>query len=232
MSTTEMRPAGTTPNLLLPYPGDSDPADGPGDIKKLADAIDLLAASGYVGWQPGDLKVSAAAVPTPGWLLCNGQAVSRTVYAALFAAIATTFGAGDGSSTFAVPDYRGRAIIGAGAGGGLTNRPLGSSGGAEFVALTARQSGVNPNGVSGWQSQNHSHGSPTGVGYVEGALPGNLTAYIIANFRGQAGDTGVRIVSATAIENALHQHVLLERNADESHNNMPPWATANVLIKT
>lgn len=46
---------------------------------------------------------SAAAIPT-GWLLCNGQAVSRTTYSALFAVIGTTFGAGDGSTTFNVPN--------------------------------------------------------------------------------------------------------------------------------
>lgn len=50
-------------------------------------------------------------VPT-GWLICNGAAVSRTVYAALFAKIGTTFGAGDGSTTFNLPDFRGRTPVG------------------------------------------------------------------------------------------------------------------------
>src|SRR6185503_20590605 len=45
-----------------------------------------------------------------GWLNCDGSAVSRTTYANLFAAIGTTFGAGDGSTTFNVPDLRGRVI--------------------------------------------------------------------------------------------------------------------------
>lgn len=43
------------------------------------------------------------ALPTPNWLQCNGQAVSRTTYANLFASIGTTYGAGDGSTTFALP---------------------------------------------------------------------------------------------------------------------------------
>lgn len=50
----------------------------------------------------------------PGYLLCNGQAVSRTDYADLFAAIGTNFGAGDGTSTFNVPDYRGCFLRGLG----------------------------------------------------------------------------------------------------------------------
>jgi len=61
-----------------------------------------------------------SSIPT-GYLACNDQAVSRTTYARLFAAISTTFGVGDGSSTFNVPDFRDRASIGAG-----TNNSLGS----------------------------------------------------------------------------------------------------------
>ena len=56
---------------------------------------------------------STATAPS-GYLICNGAAVSRTTYAALFAVIGTTFGAGDGSSTFNLPDYRDRMPIGAG----------------------------------------------------------------------------------------------------------------------
>lgn len=49
-----------------------------------------------------------------GWLACNGSNVSRTTYAALFAAIGTTYGAGDGSTTFALPDLRGYFVRGSG----------------------------------------------------------------------------------------------------------------------
>jgi microcystin-dependent protein len=62
----------------------------------------------------GDLKWSARSTPSAGWLACDGAAVSRTTYAALFAAIGTAYGAGDGSTTFNVPDYRGRAPVGVG----------------------------------------------------------------------------------------------------------------------
>lgn len=50
--------------------------------------------------------------PPSGWLVCDGSAVSRTTYAALFAAIATNFGAGDGSTTFNLPDGRGQVMAG------------------------------------------------------------------------------------------------------------------------
>jgi len=64
--------------------------------------------SGFVGMV---LDYAGASIP-PKWLLCYGQAVSRTTYSALFTAITTTYGAGDGSTTFNLPDCRGRTIYG------------------------------------------------------------------------------------------------------------------------
>ena len=71
-----------------------------------------------------------------GFLLCDGQAVSRVDYAALFALLGDTFGAGDGATTFHLPDYRGRSLLGAGQGDGLTARTLGEIGGEEEHVLT------------------------------------------------------------------------------------------------
>ena len=62
-----------------------------------------------------------------GWLLCQGQAISRTTYAALFAVIGTAFGAGDGSTTFNVPDLRESTIKGAGL-TGLSNNHIDTDG--------------------------------------------------------------------------------------------------------
>lgn len=59
-----------------------------------------------------------------GWLLCDGRDVSRADYAALFQQIGTLHGAGDGSTTFGLPDGRGRSLIGAGTGAGLSNRDI------------------------------------------------------------------------------------------------------------
>jgi microcystin-dependent protein len=65
-------------------------------------------------WRPGDYKESASMASQAGWLYCDGTAYSRTTYAALFAAISTTYGPGDGSTTFNVPDRRG--VVGVGVG--------------------------------------------------------------------------------------------------------------------
>lgn len=75
----------------------------------------------------GDFKFSATLNVGVGWLLCNGAAVSRTTYAALFAQVGTRYGAGDGLTTFNLPDGRGRSLMGAGAGvtpSALTNRDI------------------------------------------------------------------------------------------------------------
>ena len=62
----------------------------------------------------GDIKASVKNANHGNWLLCNGQAVSRTTYSELFAVIGTNFGSGNGSTTFNVPDYRGKFLRGLG----------------------------------------------------------------------------------------------------------------------
>ena len=65
------------------------------------------------GLMPAGTVVSYSGSSAPsGWLLCYGQAVSRTTYAGLFSAISTTYGTGDGSTTFNLPDLRGRVVAG------------------------------------------------------------------------------------------------------------------------
>ena len=87
------------------------------------------------------LPFAGAAAPS-GWLLCQGQTVSRVTYAALFAAIGTTFGAGDGSTTFGVPDMRGEFPRGLDAGRGVdSGRTLGSAQKGTMVPLDS--SGIN-----------------------------------------------------------------------------------------
>ena len=61
----------------------------------------------------GSIIPFAGKTAPEGWLFCQGQAVSRTTYAQLFAVIGTTYGSGDGSTTFNVPDLRGRVAVGA-----------------------------------------------------------------------------------------------------------------------
>lgn len=81
----------------------------------------------------GEGKLWFTGTAPTGWLLCNGDAVSRTTYADLFALIGTTFGVGDGSTTFNVPDFRGRVPAGVD-GGAFT--PIGLTLGTEATQLS------------------------------------------------------------------------------------------------
>ena len=62
----------------------------------------------------GGLLDFAGGTPPSGWLVCDGRAISRVTYSNLFTVLGTAFGAGDGATTFALPDFRGRSGVGAG----------------------------------------------------------------------------------------------------------------------
>ncbi len=79
---------------------------------------------------------AAAAAPT-GWLKANGATISRTLYAALFTSIGTTYGAGDGATTFVIPDLRGEFLRGFDDGRGVdTARGIGTAQGQSIQAHT------------------------------------------------------------------------------------------------
>ena len=84
----------------------------------------------------GTISLFAGTVPPEGWLLCDGTPILRADYPGLFAVIGETFGAGNGITTFNLPDLRGRAPIGAGQGAGLSDRQLGTTIGAETHTLS------------------------------------------------------------------------------------------------
>ena len=87
------------------------------------------------GVRPGTVMHFAASTPPPGWLVCNGAAVSRSTYAALFLAVGTTYGAGDGSTTFNLPDLRGEFLRGWDAGRGVdSGRGIGTGQSHSFAA--------------------------------------------------------------------------------------------------
>lgn len=92
------------------------------------------------GIPPGVIFPYAGGNVPLGYLLCDGSAVSCGTYANLFTAIGTTWGSGLGDgNTFSLPDLRGRDIIGAGTGSGLTARTLGGTGGEETHQLTTAE---------------------------------------------------------------------------------------------
>ena len=93
---------------------------------------------------PGCVMPYAGSTSPAGWLLCAGQAVSRTDYGALFAVVGTTYGTGNGSTTFNVPDLRGRVVA------GLDN--MGGSAASRLTSTTITGGGDAPGEVGGAQT--------------------------------------------------------------------------------
>ena len=77
-----------------------------------------------------------------GYLICDGSAISRTTYAALFAVVGTSHGSGDGSTTFNLPDLQSKFITGASSDPNSSGYSVGAEGGANFVTLTTSQDAI------------------------------------------------------------------------------------------
>lgn len=125
-----------------------------GEASGVVRAVGGAPASGqnFVANLPtGAVTPYAGSTAPAGWLFCYGQAVSRTTYAALFAVTSTLYGVGDGSTTFNLPDLRGRTAFGddnmggstagrvTSAGSGITGTTLGATGGSESKTLTTTE---------------------------------------------------------------------------------------------
>jgi len=95
----------------LPNAKSDDPASNSSEILATTKALQSLKAE-MVSAETGQVATFAMITPPTGWLKCNGAAVSRTAYSALFARVGTTFGAGDGVATFNLPDLRGEFLRG------------------------------------------------------------------------------------------------------------------------
>lgn len=102
----------------------------------------------YVGAFPGAIAYGVNTTAPAGWLLANGQAVSRTTFATLFAIIGVTYGVGDGSSTFNIPNLTDRIMVGK----GTTFPTLGATGGAATHVISMAEMPFHDHGGG-----NHNH---------------------------------------------------------------------------
>lgn len=171
------------------------------------------------------ISYAGSSAPT-GWLLCFGQTVSRSTYAALFAAIGTTYGAGDGLTTFALPDLRGRAVAGkddmggtsanrlTGLSGGVDGDVLGAAGGLETHTLTTAQMPLHGHPVRISPTTQSSASSDTNGGFL---LNNNADVNYSA-FTGTPNVTAGEQIGGTG--------------GGGAHNNVQPTFILNYIIKT
>ena len=175
------------------------------------------------GVPSGSLVAYGGTAAPSGWLLCDGSAVSRTTYASLFTAISTTFGVGDGSSTFNIPDLRGRVVAGQDdmggsaasrlttAGSGVDGATVGAVGGSQTHTLTTAQLASHAHQEQVWNSDTSSVVAAYGVSGVSG------TQAPIASGSVYSGATALNTAAA---------------GSGDAHNNTQPTLVANYIIKT
>ncbi len=192
--------------------------------------------------------------PPLGWLWCAGQAVSRTTYSALFAAIGTTYGSGDGSQTFNVPDFRGRMPIGLDNMGGsdagrigLANT-LGTTGGTNTITTShmpahTHDLGSHSHSFSATTSTDGSH-THTDSGHTHGftAWQNGTTNFATgagfpADSTGSTTGTGYASLSTTG----SHNHTVSGTTGNAAGNTgssgsgsefLPPVVAVHWLIKS
>lgn len=161
----------------------------------------------YSQWETGDIKWSAStATSKTGWLEANGQAVSRTQYKRLFDEVGTTYGVGDGSTTFNVPNIAGKVCVGIDSGDADFDT-MGETQGAKTVTLTAAQSGL--------PAHTHAEQVYNGLLAAAGSDLGGLGHVQEAN----------QTVNQDTAANAT-------ANAAEAHSNLQPSITLRAWVKT
>ena len=198
--------------------------------------------------EAGIITTFAGSTPPAGWLPCDGSAVSRTDYATLFAVVGTTYGAGDGSTTFNLPDLKGRVVIGVSG-----THALGSTGGSETVTLTEDQLPAHVHEVP-----QHGHGND--ISAKTPALSHTITQpmykYNRPNSAGNMSGSSKQCVRTTSTQTATRgTNVSVTAHAAASctvggsvtacqafnsgsygnggsHNNMQPYTAVNYLIST
>lgn len=208
--------------------------------------------AGPITHHPGAESSATSGAPPRGWLWCAGQAVSRADYPALFAAIGTTYGSGNGTTTFNVPDFRGRTLVGLDNMGGTdagrlsSANALGTTGGAETHTLATTNLPSHDHSLG-----SHSHswsgsvsGSVTGGGthsHTTNATRNDGTAAATAG-----GDVFVSLGGASVSGDGSHSHGFSgsvsgsvgnasgntgTAGSGTAVNHMPPFASVHLIIK-
>jgi len=181
----------------------------PADITGLTSFIAglLIVPTGAV------IPFAGSATPT-GWLVCDGSSISRTTYAALFDTLGTVWGAGDGVTTFNLPDARSNMVMGR-----SDSHLLGSTGGEATHTLTANETPVHSHGIDGaW---------PFGNGLQE-AVTASLAGGPFPITGNRAWNGGSPLADSTL--NTTRPSPTTGGGA--AHNNLPPFIAMNFIIKT
>lgn len=167
----------------------------------VAETVGFIPAGAFIPY-------GGAVAPT-GWLLCDGSAVSRITYADLFTAIGTAFGVGDGSTTFNLPDFRGRALAGLDNMGGVSAGRVGAAAADSMGGAI----GTETHTLTEAQMPTHRHT----INYPSGGVGSNGL-----NTGGLFFSTGGGTYTTDTMNTT---------GGSQPHNNMQPTMFVNWLIK-
>lgn len=183
------------------------------------DAVTVAQLSNVSGAPVGAIFDYAGSTPPSGYFLCYGQAISRSTYAALFAVVGTTFGSGDGSTTFNLPDLRGRVAAGKDDMGGTAAGRLTTAGSAVDGTSIGSAGGTQSVTLSSSQMPSHTHAGTTDT---------TTTAQTAGSAPFQIGGGALPVVSSVG-----HSHSFTTNAAggDEAHNNVQPTMVFNKIIR-
>jgi microcystin-dependent protein len=194
----------------------------------------------------GTLMPYAGSTAPSGYLLCDGSNVSRGLYGALFGVISTTYGVGDGATTFGIPDMRGRFPMGSGTGVGLNNSGSGRTTGAAMTPRTAGEflgeethllteaelaTHTHPNAVFGGSTSDagtHTHSVDRAAWTNNGSAP--------YTFTGGGSNIALQNIGLSTAPNHNHSFSPTITNVAAGLNNrhatIPPCIVLNYIIKT
>jgi microcystin-dependent protein len=172
--------------------------------------------TGIEGIPTGTITPWSQATPPTGFLECDGAAVSRSTYAALFAVVSTTYGAGDGSTTFNLPDLTDKVAVHK-----SNNKNFASTGGANTVTPTGNVAGSTANAtLSTAQLASHAHNLPA---------PGMET---MGGGGVARGNSQTQLGTGSAGSGQGHSHNMSANFAGEANSVLQPYLTLIYIIKT
>ena len=175
--------------------------------------------TGVEGIPTGTIVPWSDSTVATGFLECDGTAVSRTTYADLFAVIGTTYGAGDGSSTFNLPDLQDNVPVGKSG-----TKALASTGGANTVASTGNVGGSTANATLS-ESQLASHGHSVRVANSSGGTPS-----LDYNGSADGGTRGDMVLNTGS--GSGHSHNMSATFSGDATSVLQPYLTLIYIIKT